>query len=51
MSTVHTGICRIKKASEEQEKSYPSLVERFSGYTGDYAPEEWDTGAVVGKEI
>lgn len=66
MSTVHTNIFRddddvsmttgdgfiiIRKAAEGHGRSYPSLAERFSGYTGDYVPEEWATGAAVGKEI
>ena len=34
-----------------EKKSYPSLSDRFSGYTGDFAPEEWDVGSPVGEEI
>lgn len=49
--TISDGSIIIRKAAEERGKSYPSLAERFSGYTGDYAPEEWDTGAAIGKEI
>ena len=30
---------------------HSSLADRFSGYSGDYVPTEWDTGAPVGKEI
>lgn len=42
----------IKKAVETRDgRTYPSLLERFSGYTGDYTPEEWDTGKAVGKEL
>lgn len=30
---------------------HSSLADRFSGYSGDYVPTEWDTGTPVGKEI
>lgn len=49
--TISDNSIIIRKAREEREKSYPSLAERFSGYTGDYLPKEWETGAAVGKEI
>lgn len=49
--TISDGAIIIKKALPEQRKRYPSLAERFSGYTGDYAPKEWETGATVGKEV
>ena len=49
--TISDGAIIIKKAEPEQRKSYPSLAERFSSYTGDYAPKEWETGAAVGKEV
>ena len=49
--TISDGAIIIKKAEAEQRKSYPSLAERFSGYTGDYVPKEWETGAAVGKEV
>lgn len=31
--------------------TYRSLKDRFTGYTGDYQPGEWDTGKPVGKEV
>lgn len=49
--TINDDSIIIRKAREERGKNYPSLAERFSGYTGDYVPEEWETGAAVGKEI
>ena len=49
--TISDGSIIIRKATEERRRNYPSLAERFSGYTGDYVPEEWETGAAVGEEI
>lgn len=49
--TINDDSIIIRKAREERGKNYPSLAERFSGYTGDYVPKEWETGAAVGKEI
>lgn len=49
--TINDDSIIIRKAREECGKNYPSLAERFSGYTGDYVPKEWETGAAVGKEI
>ena len=49
--TISGGSIIIRKATEARGRNYPSLTERFSGYTGDYVPEEWDTGAAIGKEI
>ena len=34
-----------------EKRKYRSLQELFQNYTGDFACEEWDTGAPVGKEI
>lgn len=41
----------IRKTTETAKRSYPSLSERFSRYTGDYVPEEWDVGKPMGKEL
>lgn len=50
--TVNNDSIIIKKAAEtEARRTYPSLLERFEGFTGDYIPEEWDTGRAVGKEF
>lgn len=49
--TINDDSIIIRKAREERGKNYPSLAERFSGYTGDNVPKEWETGAAVGKEI
>ena len=35
---------------KEPSVSYPSIAERFAGYSGDYQPSEWDTGQ-SGREI
>ncbi len=49
--TVSEDSIIIKRARETVKRSYPSLSERFSGYTGDFIPEEWDVGKPAGKEI
>lgn len=49
--TVNDGTIVVQKAIQNQAKPYPSLADLFSGYCDDYVPEEWDTGAPVGKEI
>ena len=50
--TVDEDAIIIKKAvSEQRKRSYPSLAERFAGYSGDYLPEEWDSGKSVGREV
>ena len=41
----------IRGAKKTAKRSYPSLSDRFSGYTDDYVPEEWNVGRAVGKEI
>lgn len=49
---VDNGSIIIKKAVPmDGRRSYPSLVERFAAYEGDYVPTEWDTGPTVGKEL
>ena len=41
----------IQRAEKAEQRRYPSLSERFSEYTGDDKPEEWDVGNAAGKEI
>ncbi len=36
----------IRRANKRHKK----LEERLAGYTGDYSPSEWDTGASKGNE-
>ena len=48
LSAAEDGTIVIKKAAKN---SYRTLRDRFSGYTGDYQPGEWDTGPQVGKEL
>ncbi len=43
-----TGAIVIEK---DHASPYKSLKDRFTGYTGDYQAEEWDTGERVGKEL
>jgi antitoxin MazE len=38
----------IKRAASMKHKT---LKERLEGFAGEYAAEEWDTGAPLGKEI
>lgn len=50
--TISNGSIIISRAENERKKrDYPTLAERFSGYTGDYMPEEWETGSAVGEEF
>lgn len=50
--TVNDDSIVIRKAvPERKRRTYPSLLERFADYNGDYVPEEWDTGKSVGKEV
>lgn len=49
--TINGDSIIIRGAKKVTKRNYPSLSERFSGYTGDYVPEEWDVGESVGKEI
>ena len=50
--TVDNGSIIIKKAAPMSgRRPYPPLADLFSGYCGDYVPEEWDTGPAVGKEL
>ena len=48
--SVEDGIITIKKIVKEVPP-YPSLLDRFASYHGDYIPEEWDTGPSAGKEF
>lgn len=41
----------IRSAKKGARRDYPSLSDRFSGYTGDDTPEEWDVGSPVGEEL
>ena len=50
--TIDDDAIIIRKAVHERKRrSYPSLAERFAGYSGDYVPEEWDVGKSVGREV
>lgn len=48
--TAGNGTITIAKA-EKEKRPYPSLLERFASYGGDYIPQEWDTGPSAGKEF
>lgn len=48
--TAGNGTITIAKV-EKEKRPYPSLLERFASYDGDYTPQEWNTGPSVGKEI
>lgn len=51
VSLIADGGAIIIKKVTTKKSPYPSLRERFLSYSGDYVPQEWDTGPLVGKEL